>query len=375
VDAAPPIFSFPAPWRDLFRKSGRALEAEFARNGEELIPAGPARHLFDDGTEFTLPIGRGDQHTAITDHFGRPAADRWRDLVDGLGEVWQALRPLGVEADLSDRSQLSRTVKKVLQHRDSVADLARRMDHPVLSEIIIDLARLAGSDPARTPAFVAVQLYLDRTFGRWTAGSSTTMITSLEGRLRLRKVDTRTGVRATAITVTDQRVTAVHTDQGSLDADAVLSTCDPVQLYAQLLPRTVARRERRRLARLRPALAPTVVLQWLATDDGPVEPTETVRHRAAGGPRIDYIRRVGPRLLQVSHDYGNPRPDPGAGLAWRGFGSWLDRPPISSELTGLFTAGPFSRGGHTPSAQILSGALGAYAAQQLINPAKPLEPR
>ena len=33
VDNAPAIIGFPAPWRDLFRKSGRPLEAELGRMG------------------------------------------------------------------------------------------------------------------------------------------------------------------------------------------------------------------------------------------------------------------------------------------------------------------------------------------------------
>lgn len=383
VDAAPPIFSFPAPWRDLFRKSGRALEAEFARSGEELLPAAPARHVFADGTDFLLPISRGDQHAAIADRFGRPAADRWQDLVDGLGEVWQALRPLGVEGELTDRSQLDRTVRRTLRHRETIADLATRIDQPALAAIILDLARTSGSDPRRTPAFVAVQLYLDRTFGRWSAGAGSTMINILEARLRLRRVQTRIGVRATAISLDDGRVRAVRTEDDELAADAVIGNCDLFQLYRQLLPRTLptgaARRERRRLGRLRPALAPSVTLRWLDDDpevpDAATEPTETVRHRSAGGPRIDWTRRVGDRLLQISHDWDNPRPDPGAGLAWRGFGSWLHRPPVSSALTGLFTAGAYSRGGPLPSMQVLSGSLAAYGAQRLIDPNRPLEPR
>ena len=42
VDDAPSIIGFPAPWRDLFRKSGRPLEAELARMGYVLAPAQPA---------------------------------------------------------------------------------------------------------------------------------------------------------------------------------------------------------------------------------------------------------------------------------------------------------------------------------------------
>lgn len=374
VDAAPPIFSFPAPWRDLFRKSGRALEAEFARSGDELAPALPATHVFPDGTECVLPVSRGDQDAALADRFGRPVANRWRDLVDRLGEVWQALRPLGIEAELIDRHQLTRGVRKTLLARKTVADLARDLDHPQLSMIINDLGYLAGSRPDRTPAFVAVQLYLDRTFGRWTAGSGATMINMLQQRLELRGVEIRTATRATGIT----DPLTVITNEGAIAACAVIASCDPPQLYRQLLPRTAARAERRRAQRLQPALAPSIGLAWAGDQPGRPrndEPTETVRHRQRSGPTVSYTRPVGERTLLLTYDYADGRPDPAAGAAWQGFGSWLDRPPTTSAVPGLFTAGPSSRSGPGPSQQILSGALAAYATQRRIAPDRPLEPR
>ena len=374
VDAAPPIFSFPAPWRDLFRKSGRALEAEFARSGDELVAAPPAKHLFADGTEFVLPISRGDQDAALADRFGRPIADRWRELLDSLAEVWQALRPLGVEAELTDRHQLSRAVRKTLLARKTVADLADELDHPQLSMIINDLGYLTGSRPDRTPAFVAVQLYLDRTFGRWTAGSGATMINILQQRLELRGVEIRTRTRATGIA----DPLAVITDQGRIAAKAVIAGCDPPQLYRHLLPRTAARAERRRAERLQPALTPSIKLAWAEREQSALrsdEPTETVRHRPGSAPTVTYTRPVGDSTLRLRHDYADPRPDPAAGAAWQGFGSWLDRPPTTSAVPGLFTAGPSSRSGPGPSQQILSGALAAYAAQHRIAPDRPLEPR
>ena len=373
IDAAPPIFSFPAPWRDLFRKSGRSLEAEFARSGEELVPAPATRHLFDDGTEFVLPIGRGDQDAAIAERFGRTVADRWRDLVDGFGEVWQTLRPLGIEAELTDRDQLPRTVRKALLHKQSLADLADQLDHPQLSMIIRDLGHPAGATPERVPAFCAVQLYLDRTFGRWTAGSGTTMINSLQQRLTLRKVEIRLEDRATAI---ETDPLTVITEHDQLRADAVIAGCDADQLYHRLLPRGAARADRRRLDRLPDALAPAITVGWEDSETAePAVPTETIRHSHGGGPVIDYTRPAGDRSVRIVHDYSDPRPDPTAGVGWRGFGSWLNRPPISSELTGLFTAGPYSRGGSAPSMQVLSGALAAYGCQRLVAPDRPLEPR
>ena len=52
VDDAPSIIGFPAPWRDLFRKSGRPLEAELARIGYALAPAGPPTMIFGCGLCF-----------------------------------------------------------------------------------------------------------------------------------------------------------------------------------------------------------------------------------------------------------------------------------------------------------------------------------
>ena len=66
VDAAPAVLGFPAPWRDLFRKSGRTLEAELARTGAALEPADPARYEFADGSVLTLPTDRGEQYVALS---------------------------------------------------------------------------------------------------------------------------------------------------------------------------------------------------------------------------------------------------------------------------------------------------------------------
>ena len=103
VDDAPAVLGFPAPWRDLFRKSGRPLEAELSRAGYRLEPADPTTIVFSDGAELGWASDRGEQLSALTAAYGRPVAERWRDLVDQLDGVWQALRPLGWEAELRGR--------------------------------------------------------------------------------------------------------------------------------------------------------------------------------------------------------------------------------------------------------------------------------
>ena len=67
--------------------------------------------------------------------------------------------------------------------------------------------------------------------------------------------------------------------------------------------------------------------------------------------------------MTSTHDFGSAAPRPAAGVAWDGLGSWTRRPPVTSEVAGLFTAGPFSPAGPGGSAEVLSGALAAYAVQ------------
>ena len=130
VDNAPSIIGFPAPWRDLFRKSGRPLEAELARMGYALEPAEPATMIFADGTELILPTDRGGQYATLAGAYGQPVAGRWRSLLDRLDEVWQTLRGLGVEAELRSRRQLNRATRRSLFGRNAtLADLATSIDH------------------------------------------------------------------------------------------------------------------------------------------------------------------------------------------------------------------------------------------------------
>lgn len=153
----PEVFTFPAPWRDLFTKSGRPLAAELARTGHELISV-PARRV--DGWD--LPAERGAQFRVLADTFGQPVAERWRDLLDALNDVWQVRRMLGLEQEF-DRDRFTASRKDLWWGR-SVADLARRFRHPALSAVILATAE---DKPSRSPADHAVWLAVERTFGLW----------------------------------------------------------------------------------------------------------------------------------------------------------------------------------------------------------------
>jgi UDP-galactopyranose mutase len=200
ADNAPSIIGFPAPWRDLFRKSGRPLEAELARMGYVLEPAQPVEMIFADGTDLTLPTDRGGQYDTLAEAYGDSVAERWRALLDRLDKVWQTLRGLGLEAELRSARQLNRSVKRNLfGHRMTLADLASSINHDHLGAVIRSIGYRSGSAPEQTPAFAAVELSLQRTFGRWQVqplnpaskldvGRSSVLVEALAARLELRKV-------------------------------------------------------------------------------------------------------------------------------------------------------------------------------------------
>jgi phytoene dehydrogenase-like protein len=367
VDRAPSVLTFPAPWRDLFRKSGRPLEAELARIGAALEPAPPARYVFADGSGLLLPTDRGEQVAMLGSAYGASAAARWRDLVDDLDRVWQLVRPLGLESELKGPAQL-KPVKKALQARQTIKDLADQLGEPHLSAMVSSVAYRLGSVPRLTPSWCAVDLSVTRTFGRWTitsddsrhTGRSSVLVDVLASRLGLRKVVMHLERRVQTLVIQRGRVTGVVTDDGAVvPAAAVVSTIDPWQTYGDLWPGRPTLRLRWARARWKPALAPTVT--HAVSPIRRSEVGETVVLSSEGVPRVTFSRPTGDGTLHTVHDYERSEPARSAGIAWSGFDSWLERPKVSGGVDGLYLAGPFSPGGSGPSAQVLSGALASYA--------------
>jgi phytoene dehydrogenase-like protein len=375
IDDAPAVLGFPAPWRDLFRKSGRPLEAELSRLGYALVPADPATVVFADGTELNLPTDRGEQAAIISRTFGRPAAERWQKLLDRLGDVWQALRPLGLETELNARRQLPRATRQRLLYPRTVAELADSAGHPQLSALIRSAAYRQGSVPEATPAQVAVELFIARTFGRWqvqpigsataaSAGRSAVLMDALASRLELRKVGVHLGTAVTAIAVQNGRVSAITTSDGECPAAAVVATSDPWQLFAAILPPAAGKHHRRSLSRLRPALAPNVSHEVI--DRWTTNVTERITLTQDGVPMVEYLRPADDHAVRSVHDYRAATPRPAYGVAWQGFGSWLRRPPVTSETAGLFLAGPFSPAGPGPSQVVCAAALASYGCHDYL---------
>lgn len=380
LDDASAVLEFPAPWRDLFRKSGRPLAEELDRSAVALSAAEPATYRFADGTELPWPTDRGELFAVHERRYGTTVAERWRSLVDGLDDVWQTVRRLGWEAELTGRAELTGPVRRRLRSELTVADLATEIAHPHLAAVLRAGAYRQGGTPETTPAWCAAAQSVERRFGRWTVqsdcadddrdrtGRTSTLVDALVERARLRRVDVRLNERVNLLEIDRGRVRGVVTDQERLACAAVVWTADPWQLPGTGLPRLRAGSLRRHLRRLQPGSAPTVTHDLLARDPGWVagRVSETVDLSGDGVPVVTFRRPVTAGTLRSVHDWRERHPDPGSGAAWRGFDSWLDRPPTRLGFEALCTAGPWSRAGNSAAATVLSGALACYAVHDLL---------
>lgn len=324
VDSMPQMVSLPATWRDVFKKSGGHLVTELNRAGLGLVEAPAVEHRFTDGTVLELPAERGAQFHAVTAVFGSSAAERWRNLLDDLDDVWTARRAFGVENPGQPDDKASRRRLWLDQCLPEVAD---RVEHPQLARLITDLGPMTGTRSPAAPALLATSFVLDRKFGRWQVvdangrGQRASLLMDL-----LIARTTERGVRFTGRT----------TESTSVD-------CRPQT------ERSWLRREPR------PALRPEISHE-LREDDGVSAVREIVDH-TGDAPVTTWLRPVEGATLASIHDHRHGTPDLGWGLAADSARSWLLRTPVIRDVPAASSCSP---AGNDVWAELASAALAVY---------------
>ncbi len=214
----PPSVTTPGVFRDLFRKSGRTMEASLG-----LHPAPTPRHLFADGTRLDLPLGhRGAQNEAVGELVG---FDTWSPWIDSLADVWETLRRNAYDQMLTGPDAFGRAARGHLRPRRMMSSFGKRsFADPRLRSLVLDPVRHAGLDPASTPAFLSVWHYVERTFGRWRFDDDWPgLAAALDRRIRERRVDVRLGTRGLApLRGPDGAVHGLATSDGDIEADIVI---------------------------------------------------------------------------------------------------------------------------------------------------------
>lgn len=335
VDAMPPVFTLPALWRDLFKKTGRPLAGSAGSAGLELVPAAWPTHHFSDGTRFSLPSERGQQYYAIEGCFGLRAAEQWRDLLDELDELWLLRRRFGIE---STEKPTSRQQRAALWLDRSLADLADRLDCHQLASIVLSLGPRNGTDSSKAPALLAVDLVLERTFGRWqlldregVAAPASALIKLLADRLAERGVEIVDEVKRPDLVALPHR---------------------PRRQVLHRAPR--------------PALAPEIRHDMKGS-----RPSTGIRElvdHTGDALRVTWRRVTSAGVVSTTHDYSNTVPDLGFGLAPDHARAWLHRVPVDGDTIRASSCSPAGNG---PWAELASAAQATYLLHERITGVDP----
>jgi UDP-galactopyranose mutase len=228
-DAGPTHTLLPAVLRDLFRKSGRALEKEV-----ELVPVEPAaRHMFDDETQLDLPGGsRGAQIEAV-DRLGEGLGAQWAAYVDAFADDWEALRRDWLERPFS-AEHASKHTRALLSTRLTLFKLTQKaFKDERLRQVAGYPMALEGHDLRNVPAWMGMWTYVEQNFGAWTVpGGMGSLARALASRLETRGVTVLLSTPALDLELSGGKVVGVRTEQGVIDADHVVCAIDPRRLPA-----------------------------------------------------------------------------------------------------------------------------------------------
>ena len=97
VDDAPAVLDLPGA---VARPVPQERPTPGGRAGPRRVRARPPpqpRGTTPTAATLALPSDRGEQHEVLLRTYGPGPAARWQHLLDSLDDVWQALRPLGLE--------------------------------------------------------------------------------------------------------------------------------------------------------------------------------------------------------------------------------------------------------------------------------------
>jgi phytoene desaturase len=306
-DTGPSLLTLPAVYRDLFVKTGAALESQV-----DLVPVDPVGHYrFTDGIELDLPnASRGRVTDALDAAFGPGAGSDWAGFMDRAGRIWDATRGPFLESPLDGVRGLLRESRKVADLRTiapwrSLRGLGRSyLRDPHLRMLLDRYATYTGSDPRRAPAALATVPYVEQTFGAWyVRGGLRQLGLALHQRVLDRGAVVRTGTRVERVETAGDRVSGVRlSDGGRLPADLVISDIDAQALYADLVAPQAGRAPLRQLARVTPSLSGFVLMLALRGRT-PRLAHHTVLFPAAYDDEFDSVFGSGPHR-------GHPRPVP-----------------------------------------------------------------
>jgi len=265
------LLTLPAVYRDLFLKTGAALEDSI-----EIVDLETAfRYQFADGTVLKMPgtgIGRCAQ--AIGDTLGGTSADQWREFMRRAAQMWAVTRKPFLQSELHGLKSLLALSWRVNNIRTiaptkSLRDLANHyLTDPRLITLVDRYATYTGSDPRQAPAALATVPYVEQMFGAYHVSGGLREL----GRALYERA-TSIGVRfefgSTVINIaTEPKVSGVTLENGRfISADIVVANSDAANVYQRLLSPNAQQRTKsakKSLAKATPSLSGFVILQAMS---------------------------------------------------------------------------------------------------------------
>ena len=264
-DTGPSLLTLPAVYRDLFLKTGRALERVV-----DLQPVEQAfGYHFADGSRVVLPgADPAKCAAALGDAFGSDAAADWRALMARAAAMWQATRDPFLQSPVDGW----RTIATLLRQPRDVGTIApltslrtigeSTLRDPRLRMILDRYATYTGSDPRQAPAVLATIPYVEQTFGAWHIGGGLGRLAdALASRCQERGVEIQLRTPVARVQITDGRATGVVLDTGrQVEADVVVANADARLVYTDLVQTPKTKKLRKTLQRRPASLAGFVIL-------------------------------------------------------------------------------------------------------------------
>ena len=270
-DTGPSLLTLPAVYRDLFLKTGAALEDSI-----EIVELDTAfRYQFADGTVLKMPgTGIGRCAEAIGDTLGGNSADQWRQFMRRAAQMWSVTRKPFLESELHGlRSLLALSWRvndiRTIAPTKSLRDMANHyLSDDRLITLVDRYATYTGSDPRQAPAALATVPYVEQMFGAYhVAGGLRELGRALYERALAIGVKFEFGCTVSNI-ATEPRVSGVTLADGRfMAADIVVANADASNVYDHLLSPTAqqqVRTAKKSLAKSTPSLSGFVILQALS---------------------------------------------------------------------------------------------------------------
>lgn len=264
-DTGPSLLTLPAVYRDLFLKTGSALERQL-----DLVPVDPACHYrFADGLELDVPNANAFAIAqAWDDALGHGAGDDWARFMRRASDIWDLTRDPFLESPLNGVKTLLGLARKpsdvaAVAPWASLRDLGvSYLRHPHQRMFLDRYATYTGSDPRRAPAALATIPYVEQAFGAWyIPGGLRRLADVVAERAEQSGAKICTGADVTEILVVGKHVAGVRLSTGErINADIVVANADAAHLYHDLLPGPEGAAGRRRLNRVQPSFSGFVLL-------------------------------------------------------------------------------------------------------------------